>query len=130
LSALLGCCGLARLDSPIDCCWPGGALRKTRICGFTAAVVQVRHAFMSLPVPAPSAVRIPNDEEFTIYLIAFGPAFIFWSLKLIWSTVHLGPQTKQVLLKTLPSALSAYLRRERVQWAKQLRQNRQSLSSA
>jgi hypothetical protein len=30
LSALLGCCGLARLDSPIDCCWSGGALRKTR----------------------------------------------------------------------------------------------------
>ena len=85
---------------------------------------------MPLPAAAPSAVRIPNDEEFTTYLIAVGLAFIFWPLKLIWSTVHLGPQAKQVLLKTLPSALSAYLRRERVQWAKQLRQNRQSLSSA
>ncbi|SMY02445.1 CDP-glycerol glycerophosphotransferase, TagB/SpsB family [Brevibacterium linens ATCC 9172] len=44
--------------------------------------------------------------------------------------MHLGPQSKQLLLKTLPSATSAYLRRERVQWAKQLRQNKRSLLSA
>ncbi|WP_166973428.1 glycosyltransferase [Brevibacterium atlanticum] len=33
-------------------------------------------------------------------------------------------------MKALPSATSAYLRRERVRWAKQLRENRRSLSSA
>ena len=40
------------------------------------------------------------------------------------------PHTKRLLLNVMPSAMSAYLRKERAQWASQLRQNRSSLSSA
>lgn len=47
-----------------------------------------------------------------------------------WSKVQIGPRTKRVLLNVFPSAMSAYLRKERVQWSRQLRQNKQSVSGA
>lgn len=47
-----------------------------------------------------------------------------------WSSVQIGPRVKRVLLNVFPSAMSAYLRKERVQWLRQLRQNKQSMSGA
>src|SRR5699024_6470517 len=47
-----------------------------------------------------------------------------------WSILQVRPRTKRLLLKFMPSAMSAYLRQERAQWADEVRRHRRSTTSA
>ncbi|WP_353843864.1 glycosyltransferase [Brevibacterium sp. RIT 803] len=69
--------------------------------------------------------RLLNTETSIV-----NPQAVTAVISIEWRKLQIGPRTKRVLLNVFPSAMSAYLRKERVQWSRQLRQNKRSVSSA